>query len=380
LARLGDRRGLKHPKADVRLAAAQAFRDTPDPELRTMLEGLARELEPQVEKLRISGDLTKPRTGSDYTNRYPDVWVRTHRLLARFGEEQSLRRLLDAYVLDFTTYPEEHAPVIPMVRPTMSSIGPSLAGAIHGADASPTHLLERLQKLVPDGTQWTSPPLTALRASLDPSSEKPAEAREKPTQSDIVKLLDDSDPNKRAEGLAAAGYHQFVDLYDKVIEVAAHGSGVERNAAIYGLGFYGRDVTEAVLRQLMTSDDLEIRLSGFELATRRNPTRFARESMDVVRSVVKQSQTEQPPATEQRSHAASLPRLLSRLARGPLPAPLLDGLADPEPQIRRIVIEALALAGNPDAEQALQPLTMDRDIATRAAARKAIGQLGPVDR
>jgi HEAT repeat protein len=102
--------------------------------------------------------------------------------------------------------------------------------------------------------------------------------------------------------------------------------------------------------------------------------------MDVVRSVVKHSQTDQPPVTEQRSDTASLPRLLSRLARGPLPAPLLDGLADPEPQVRRIVIEALALAGHPDAEQALKPLTTDRDITTRAAARKAIGQLGPIDR
>jgi len=342
LARLGDRRGLKHPKADVRLAAAQAFRDTPDPEVRTMLEGLARELEPQVEKLRIDGDLTKPRSRGDYTHRYPDAWVRTHRLLARYGEEQSLRRLLDAYVLDFNTYPEEHAPAIPMARPIMSSTGPSLAGAIHAADASPTHLLERLQKLVSDDTQWTSPPLTALRASLVPSAEKSAEReQDKPTQSAIVKLLGDSDPNRRAEGLAAAGYHQFVDLYDKVLEVAAQGSGVERNAAIYGLGFYGRDVPDGVLRELMTADDLGIRLSGLELATRRNPARFARESMDVVRSVVKQSQADQPPVTEQHSHTTSLPRLLSRLARGPLPAPLLDGLTDPEPQVRRIVIEAL---------------------------------------
>jgi HEAT repeat protein len=40
----------------------------------------------------------------------------------------------------------------------------------------------------------------------------------------------------------------------------------------------------------------------------------------------------------------------------------LEGLADPEPQVRRIVIEALALAGNPDAEQALKPLVKDRDM------------------
>ena len=213
-----------------------------------------------------------------------------------------------------------------MARPIMASTGPSLAGAIHAADASPTHLLERLRKLVPEGTEWTSPPLTALRASLNPSSGNSAEqVQEKPTQSDIMKLLGDSDPNKRAEGLAAAGYHQFVDLYEKVLEVAAHGSGVERNAAIYGLGFYGRDVPDGVLSQLMTADDLDIRLSGLELATRRNPARFARESMDIVRSVVKQSQLDQPPVTGQRSYMDSLPRLLSRQGRGPIPDPLLDG-------------------------------------------------------
>jgi HEAT repeat protein len=44
------------------------------------------------------------------------------------------------------------------------------------------------------------------------------------------------------------------------------------------------------------------------------------------------------------------------------------------------VIEALALAGNPDAEPALRPLTRHRDMITRDAAAKAIGQLGPIGR
>ena len=129
----------------MRFAAAQAFRDTRDPELRKVLEGLARQLEPQVEKLWVNGELAEPRKPGDYTNRYPDAWVRTHRLLARFGEDQSLRRLLDAYVLDFNTYPEKNAPLVPMVRAVMSSVGPSLAEAIHAADASPSRLVERLE-------------------------------------------------------------------------------------------------------------------------------------------------------------------------------------------------------------------------------------------
>ena len=381
LARLGDRRGLKHPKADVRLVAAQAFRDTPDAEVQRVLEALAGELEPQVEKLGAAGGLTKPRGAGDFTNRYPDAWVQTHRLLARFGEERSLRLLLDAYVLDFKTYPDEHAPIVPRGRPVMWSAGPSLASAIHDADASPAHLLERLQRLMPDPRQWASAPLSALRASLDPASNKSAEpVRQKPAQSEILELLRDADPNKRAEALAAAGYHQMGDLFDTVLGVAVNGSGIERQAAIYALGFYGRDVPDTVLRQLMVTQDLEIRMSGFELATRKNPARFASESMEVVREVVKSSQSGQPSTTAQRSDTSALPRILSRLGRGPLPAPLLDGLTDPNPQVRQIVIEALALAGNPDAQPALRLLTRHPDTTTRDAAVKAIAQLGPIDR
>jgi hypothetical protein len=113
---------------------------------------------------------------------------------------------------------------------------------------------------------------------------------------------------------------------------------------------------------------------------RRSPARFAHESMDIVRAVVRQSQNNKPPVAERSRNAASLPGLSSRLGRGPLSAPLLDGLADPDPEVRRIVIEALALAGNPDAVKALNTLVTDRDVDVRAAVRKAIAQLGPIDR
>jgi hypothetical protein len=116
-----------------------------------------------------------------------------------------------------------------MVRAVMSSTGPTLVGAIHAADASPSHLVERLQKLVPDRTQWTSPPLAALRASLDPTSDKSAEQPHKePTESDIVKLLGDSDPNKRAEGLAAAGYPSSFTLISTARQLSRRGRAIRR--------------------------------------------------------------------------------------------------------------------------------------------------------
>ena len=309
--------------------------------------------------------------------------MRTHRLLARFGQERSLRLLLDAYVLDFKTYPEEHATIVPMARPVMSSIGPSLAAAIHDADPSPTRLFERLQKLVPDRIQWASPPLSALRTSLEPRSEKSAQAaRLKPTQSDIVKRLKNSDPDTRAEALAAAGYHQLAELFDTVLDVAANGSGVERRAAIYALGFYGRDAPDTLLRDLMVTHDLEIRLSGFELATRKNPARVARESMDVVRAVVTASR--ERPAVDH--SAASRPVFTSAnsVAAGPvgryprhfwMVSPIRTRRSD------RLWIRALALAGNPDAEPALRRLTRHRDVTTRDAAvnvDRSVGSDWPV--
>lgn len=74
-----------------------------------------------------------------------------------------------------------------------------------------------------------------------------------------------------------------------------------------------------------------------------------------------------------------LPRLLCRLARGPLPKPLLDGLTDPDPVIRRVVVRALELSGNPDAVPALRPLATDPDPAVREAVRAALAFIGPAE-
>jgi hypothetical protein len=53
-----------------------------------------------------------------------------------------------------------------------------------------------------------------LRESLQqPSGEKPNKpVRQKPSEAEITKLLNDSDASRRAEGLAAAGYLRFLRL------------------------------------------------------------------------------------------------------------------------------------------------------------------------
>lgn len=380
LGRLGDARGLAHPKADVRLATAEALEDKAAPELRKALEGLSRELEPDVQKLKVGGELTKPRHPGDYTNRYPEDWIRTRRLLARLGDDRSLAQLVEAYLVDAATYPQEETPLVPRGRPSTWSSGPSPAQAIHGADANPAGLLQRLQRIFGKDARWDSPAFGELRASIqEPSSDGGSKPdAQKPSEAEIRKLLSDPDSAKRAEGLAAAGYHKLQVFHEKVLNVALHGEGVERQAAIYALGFYDREIDPAALRQLLASKDQEIRFGALELATRKDPARFARESMDFVRAfVVPRTDGGGTSEDDLGGNAAYLPRILCRLARGPLPAPLLDGLRDPNPEVRRIVIVALELSGNPDAVGHLELLAKDADPDTREAARKALRTLGP---
>ena len=376
LARLGDRRGLQHAKPEVRLAAAEAFGDKADADVRAAIEKLAKELDPQVEALAANGELTKARNPRDFTNRYPPTWVRAHAFLARLGDDGSLRRLIDAYLTDAGTYPDEHASLVPTMRLGTWSPGPSPGSAILGADRSPERVQERLKALV-SSDAWSSRPLLELRAALTGKTEPPATEPVKPTAADIRKLLADRDRERRAEGLAAAGYHQHAEFFDRVVDVALHGSGVERSAALYALAFYRRAAPDDALRELLATGDPDVRLSAVELATRTAPARFAAETIAVVRSALRSERTTPAPPGDQDIDAATLPRLLARLARGPLPAPLLDALADRDPRMRRVVVQALALAGNPDAVRPLQRLTTDPDAATRNAVALALRIIGP---
>jgi HEAT repeat protein len=382
LARLGDRRGLKHPKPDVRLAAAEALKDKPEPDVRAMLEGLSKELQPKVEKLQSNGELAKVRRPGDYTNRYPEDWVRTQGLLARTGDDEALRRLVDAYLVDAGTYPKEAASLVPTGRPSTWSNGPSPAQAVRGADKTEAQVLDRLRKMFEQDARWHTEPFKTLRASLEdaPPDQSKEPVQRKPTEAEIAKLLSDSDPNRRAEGLAAAGYHQVETFYAKVLDTALNGKGIETNAAIYALGFYGRDVPEAALRQLIASDDVDVRFNAVELATRKDAGRFARELMDLVRAKVALAAKAKSDDFEAQRSLAYLPRIVCRLARGPIPQPMLDGIEDPDPLVRRIVVQALELSGNPDAVRSVQALARDPDSATREAAQAAVQSLGPGDK
>jgi HEAT repeat protein len=372
LARLGDHRGLKNSKVEVRLATAEALKDSGDPEVVNSLREVIPSLDQQVEKLRVSGDLSKQREHGDYTNRYPENWIRARMLLARTGDDASLRLLVGAYINDAATYPIERPTLLPMSHGIISSSGLSLAEGIQNSDAKPSQAIDRLHSLLSNDAIWNSPPLKELRDSMEDSMNKESKVRSTPSPdlTQITNQLNDPDPNKRAEALAAAGYHQVESFYPKVLQTAIHGKGVERNAAIYGLGFYHREIPEVALRQLLSVNDPSARFSALELATRTNPGRFAKEAMDIIRVTLKQSATDS-------SQQTYIPRILCRLARGPIPTPVLDALKDPDSVVRQTIILALQLGGNPGAIPYLQPLLRDPDPATCQAARVALERLGP---
>lgn len=162
--------------------------------------------------------------------------------------------------------------------------------------------------------------------------------------------------------------------------MALNGKGIERSAAVYALGFYGGDVAEATLRQLMNADDIQLRFSAIELATRKKAARFAPETMDLVRARLALAAKAKPDDWEARRELAYLPRILCRLARGPIPQPMADGLKDADPAVRRIVVQALELSGNPDAVPLLESLAREGDSGTRQACQEALRALGPADR
>jgi HEAT repeat protein len=381
LARLGDRRGLKHSRVDVRLATAEALTAKADGELRAVLDALSKELQPNVDKLRAGGELTKPRHRGDYTNRYPDDWIRTQRLLARVGDGPAFQRLVEAYITDAGTYPKQETPLVPVGQPVSWSSGPSPASAVVSVEERPSVVLDRLKQAYGSDPRWSGPALSQLRSSLErPQTDTAQETpRPKPTDAEVAKLLSDPDANRRAEGLAAAGYHQLAAFRPKVLDAALRGKGVERNAAVYALGFYAEDVPESVLRELVADKDLQLRFSAVELATRKNAGRFARETMELARAQLAHAAKAKPDDFDAQHSVEYLPRLVCRLAQGPLPQPLLDGLKDPNPAVRRIVLQGLEFSGNPDAVPHLRTLETDADPAVREAAKAALLFIGPAD-
>lgn len=398
LGRLGDRVGLEHPKLHVRLAAADGLVDHGDPDLEALLRPIARELDQEMRTQLGDGTLQAPREPGDYTQRYSPYWVRLHHLLARLGDDRSLARLVDAVRLDWETYPEQEASAFPRLekaRWTSAQFGwPDLHEALATADPDPKNLLTRLVSLYGDRDAWDDPVLKALEQSLiaagdsDPTSSSEAgnsHDGENADETDVTQeseearrlvseQLASTDPEIRARGLAGAGFQRFEDHFDLVLSTALEGAGVEKRAALYGLGFYDRELPLEALQHLVREGDLDARFSGVEIATRSHPERVANETMAFIRDLVRE-----PAADSVRRQRESiievLPRILSRFSWAEIPQPLIAALDDENPRVAKLVIQGLALGGNPVVLPALHEVAK-REDQVGAVARKAIERLG----
>lgn len=377
LALLGDRRGLDIGPDEVRLAAAEALLEKGDRSFVPVLEELGGSLEEEVFALAKSGELTKARERGDFTRRYPEAWVRTHALQARAGRDESLRLLVDAYVVDFSTYPADPPPLLPRARPGTWSGGPGLEASIVNAEPSEPRVLERVATLFSKDDRWNQPAFLRLRASLGDATAPPRldAAEAGPDVHAIALKLASKEPRERAEALGASGYHRIEEHFDEVLRTALTGAGEERVASLYALGFYRHDIPEATWRQLLTGGDLGSRFSALAVATRSKPARFAAEAMSILEEVA----TTQPNAGEREMRGVDLSylaQMLSRLTRGPLPKEFLVGLSHKNARVRWAIVRALGIGGNPAAFPHVQGALDDTDEAVRKAAQAAVDVLG----
>ncbi|MCP4897044.1 MAG: hypothetical protein GY906_08720 [bacterium] len=391
LGQLGDRRGLDHELIEVQLAAADGSASAAPEEVLDTLTEIAEDLNAEVEELRMAGRTTALREKGDYTRRLPRKWIKVHALLANLGKEKSFRKLVDALIEDATTYPKEDDQLVPRMRTaswTSRTRGwPSLESAIFDADDQPEALLERLESAYGGTAHWDEPTLRGLRSAIDGSTqESPAggveQAQEEvePAQAEmairVAGLLSSPAPEERAEGLAAAGFHGIDRYYDTVVEHALTADGVERQAAVYGLGFYAQEPQEYVLTELLEDEDLEMRVSAFELATRFSPERFADVALGLVIDATNAAQeATQDEQWRCQNRLQSLARILARFSRS---APLTNGLSHSDPTVKLVYVNSLALGGHPNAVSALVGLRGDQDSTVQAAVEAALMVIGPV--
>jgi HEAT repeat protein len=377
LARLGDSRGLQSSRPALRLAAAEAI--TADADVREVARGIAEDLQPEVDK-RVANPGPCP-------SELPKDWVRAERLLALGGDDTSLRRLAEGYLWEANSCPGAEdfnleTGANPFADPRIVGIGPWAGAATVTADTNRPRLLQRLRGMFAGGAEWGTPAFQLMRMSLGDSSasEPPADdSYERTQRAKVPSQLQSRDSAERVGGIASAGAYGLDAYYNDVLDAALGGSDPERIQAAASLAAYDRDLPDPTVRRLLTDGPLEGRLIALEWATRKDPQRFAVEAMRCLRD------TEADPrgktaATENLGmfgyDVRHLPSVLSRVARGPLPAEVLKGLEDKDQLVRRAVLQALGIGGNPEAISHVARLLRDPGPSVRHAAKVALDLLG----
>jgi hypothetical protein len=390
LGLLGNGSGLKHQSMEVRLASAEGLASHPDSVLRNELKPMTVELDKEVEKLASAGKLTEKRQKGDFTLRYPKEWIKIHHLLAWLGDESSLKRLVDAYKSDLSTYPMEEEMPFPVQRvmqwTSLSSGWLSLSAAIISADANKERLLGRLKTLLEHDPIWIHPQFLTIRASLGDTSadqnNQQSVQMENCNKKKVVEMLASQDFKVRAQGLAGAGFNQMDEYFHIVLEKALHGKDIEKNAALYGLGFYRKTIPEEALHLLASEGEPETRLTGLEIATRHKPAPFAGEAMQLLQDIVTKKNPSKDASQDDFNNSRLLThliRVLSRFSRSTVPQAILDGLKSSHPDIRIYTAQALGMGGYPAVVNQLIPLKNDPDSKVRATVTWALDILGPAE-
>lgn len=388
LGLLGDDQGLQHQDIEVQLAAADGLASrSHNNQLAQKLKMIAIPLNQEVDQLLASGKLTEPREKRDYTERYPKQWVKVHYLLSRLGDNESMKRLIDAFQTDISTYPERENSLTrqpTMAKWTSTTSGwPSLKMAVYNSDSDSSNLLFRLEGLMKNTPAWESYPFVVLRNYLGDESAILEDEKKTDTKVDIEgkisELLKDSDPQKRAEGLAGAGFNQVEKFYSKVLSTAQEGAGIEKRAAIYGLSFYEKEIPQDILMKLSTEGEFDTRLTGVELATRKDPIPFAPVVVELLKEVAEtgEDSTDRMVQYRKSQKFTNLARILSRFSGATIPPSITDALKSPTPEVRLYVVRSLGMGGNPEALSFIMPLKEDPSPPVREEVEKAIMFIGP---
>lgn len=386
LGKLGDRQGLDNDNLDIQIITADGLIENGNYDVKEHLENILVNLNKEVDQLKDSGVVDRMRDPSDQKERYPIQWIKVHAMLARLGNDESLKILIQAWIQDMKTYPvnEELVPHCRIVEFDSFSKGwYTLGRAIRATSNDRESVLKRLKSLFESDPSWSSSPLVNLRSALGDNSVEVSNTVDEDSVS-IQKRIEDGlksdDQEKRAESLAAAGLHRLNEYFETVLMTALKGEGIERQASIYALGFYKQSIPEATMSQIIMSGSSSDRLLAFEVATRRYPDLYVDLGIQILRMLVADLTKAKKQEEDLFEFEMSLRfgiQSLSRVCRGGIPEPLIKALKDPDPAFRTVIVQALGMSGNPSAAPHLAALKDDPDSSVREAAIRAIQILGP---
>lgn len=385
LGLIGDKSGLGQEDVEIQLVTANGLMDSSQVDVKDDLQEIATKLDQEVESLRGSGVFSEMRSPSDRRGRYPKTWIKVHAMLGRLGVDESVEKLVRAWIQDLGTYPENDDlhPRSQVVSFDSHSKGwHSLNRALYATDESKTNLCDRLKNLFGDEEIWNEIPLVNLRVALGDASAVVPKAEDEEIDSvkgRIEDQLKSDDPQQRVEALAAAGHHRIEEYFPRVFDTALNGEGPEREASIYALGLFDRPIPVDDLKKIIEMGESRTRLGAFELATRREPGQFAKQGLDLARTLIKdleEARKKDESLFDFEQSVTFVTQCLGRLPRNGIPEEMLNALNDPDPKCRKLVVQALGISGNPEAVPHLKPLLDDKSAEVREAAEKAIDNLG----